>query len=41
MPAAGDVAPEFDLPDSSGARVRLSQLIAQQPWVLVFYRGGW
>lgn len=41
MPAAGDVAPEFELPDSLGLRLRLSQLVAQGPRALVFYRGSW
>jgi hypothetical protein len=41
MPAAGEVAPEFELPDSTGAPRRLSKLVSQGPLVLLFYRGDW
>jgi peroxiredoxin Q/BCP len=41
MPAAGDVAPEFELPDSTGGPRRLSELVSQGPLVLLFYRGDW
>jgi peroxiredoxin Q/BCP len=41
MPAAGEVAPEFQLPDSTGAPRRLSELVSQAPLVLLFYRGDW
>jgi peroxiredoxin Q/BCP len=41
MPAPGEVAPEFELPDSTGTPRRLSQLVSQAPLVLVFYRGAW
>jgi peroxiredoxin len=37
----GAPAPDFILPDSQGAPVRLNQLLATGPVVLVFYRGGW
>jgi peroxiredoxin len=41
MPAAGDVAPDFELPDSTGKPRRLRELFSQRPLVLVFYRGDW
>jgi peroxiredoxin len=37
----GDQAPDFELPDVSGAAVRLSDLLARGPVVLTFYRGTW
>ncbi len=37
----GDKAPNFALPDVNGETVRLSQLLAKGPVVLIFYRGGW
>ena len=37
----GQSAPEFALPDAQGAEVRLSQLRAEGPVVISFYRGGW
>lgn len=37
----GDVAPAFELPDSTGTRRRLSDLVADRPLVLLFYRGRW
>lgn len=37
----GDRAPEFALPDATGAQVALSELLAAGPVVLSFYRGGW
>jgi peroxiredoxin len=39
--APGDVLEEFTLPDANGADVSLSELVADGPLVLVFYRGGW
>jgi hypothetical protein len=39
--AAGDVLEEFTLPDARGTEVSLSELVADGPAVLVFYRGGW
>ena len=33
----GDVAPDFDLPDETGARRRLSELLEKGPVVLYFY----
>ena len=41
MPQAGRVAPDFELPDSTGAARRLSELAAGGPLVLLFYRGHW
>jgi thioredoxin-dependent peroxiredoxin len=41
LPAAGEFAPDFELPDSKGASRRLSELLAQRPAVLLFYRGNW
>ena len=37
----GDAAPDFSLPRPDGGRLALSQLLAQGPVVLSFYRGGW
>ena len=37
----GDVAPSFSLPDAVGNTVTLSDLLAQGPVVVTFYRGGW
>jgi peroxiredoxin len=39
--AVGDVLSDFTLPDATGTDVSLSQLVADGPAVLVFYRGGW
>ena len=33
----GDIAPDFELSDQSGAPVRLSTLLTQGPVVLYFY----
>jgi peroxiredoxin len=38
---AGDHAPDFRLPDARGDYVRLKNLLATDPIVLSFYRGGW
>jgi peroxiredoxin len=38
---AGDLAPDFALPDARGGEIRLSALLAHGPVVLSFYRGGW
>jgi len=40
-PCAGDIAPEFALPDSTGTAQRLSELVAAGPRILLFYRGHW
>jgi peroxiredoxin len=37
----GDRAPDFELPDASGKKVKLSELIARGPVVVTWYRGGW
>jgi peroxiredoxin len=37
----GDDAPNFTLPDAAGDEVRLADLLAEGPVVLVWYRGGW
>jgi peroxiredoxin len=41
LPATGDVAADFALPDSTGTMRRLSELTAAHPLVLVTYRGDW
>jgi peroxiredoxin len=38
---AGNLAPDFCLPDTRGARVPLHDLLAEGPLVVTFYRGGW
>ena len=38
---AGDRAPEFTLPNSTGAPVDSRQLLAAGPLVVTFYRGRW
>ena len=37
----GDNAPPFTLPNVKGGQTSLSELLAQGPVVLSFYRGGW
>ncbi|PFG34438.1 peroxiredoxin-like family protein [Sanguibacter antarcticus] len=37
----GDHAPDFTLPDATGAAVHLADLLAAGPVVVSFYRGGW
>lgn len=37
----GALAPDFVLPDTSGTLRRLSELVAERPRVLIFYRGHW
>jgi len=39
--SVGASAPNFSLPDATGATVELNHLIASGPVVLTFYRGGW
>jgi peroxiredoxin Q/BCP len=41
MLAAGSIAPDFELSDSSGTPHRLSDLVARGPVILLFYRGRW
>ena len=38
---AGDVAPEFTLPDADGNPVSSKTLLARGPLVVTFYRGAW
>jgi len=38
---AGDVAPEFEVLDSTGAKRRMSELAAAGPVIFLFYRGHW
>ena len=38
---SGDRAPDFELADSSGRSIRLSDRLSLGPVVLSFYRGGW
>jgi peroxiredoxin len=40
-PDVSTVAPDFTLPDTTGAARRLSELCTERPLVLVFYRGHW
>ncbi len=37
----GQAAPDFTLPDATGAAQTLTHLLAQGPVVLLFYRGNW
>lgn len=41
VPETGEVAPDFELRDSTGTPRRLSALLARSPHVLIFYRGYW
>ena len=41
LPAAGSIAPEFTLTDSTGVARTLTELCAVGPLILVFYRGHW
>jgi peroxiredoxin len=41
MPAVGDIAPKFELPNQSGTLVSLDGLLTYGPVVVVFYRGLW
>jgi len=38
---AGQLAPDFTLPDAASQPVRLGELLNRGPVVLVFYRGSW
>ena len=40
-PQPGEIAPDFELPDSTATLQRLSDLCASSPVVLLFYRGHW
>jgi len=37
----GDPAPEFELQNAAGERIRLKDLLSEGPLVLSFYRGKW
>ncbi len=37
----GDKAPDFELPDASGNKVKLPNLLKNGPVVVTWYRGGW
>lgn len=37
----GDTMPSFELPDANGEMVKSSDLLAEGPTVIVFYRGAW
>jgi len=37
----GEQAPDFDLPDHLGNRVRLADLLSDGPVIVNFYRGSW
>lgn len=41
VPDVGERVADFDLPDATGKRVRLQDLLDQGPVVLSFYRGAW
>jgi peroxiredoxin len=40
-PGVGEIAPNFELPDSTGAPRRLSDLVAMGPRIFIFCRGHW
>ncbi len=40
-PGVGEIVPDFELPDSTGAARRLSDLVADGPRIFIFYRGHW
>jgi peroxiredoxin len=41
VPAVGDQAPGFELPNVRGEQVSLASLLRRGPAVVAFYRGGW
>ncbi|GAA1315122.1 peroxiredoxin-like family protein [Pseudonocardia xinjiangensis] len=41
VPAVGEAAPSFRLPNATGAEVSLDRLLADGPVVVSFYRGAW
>ena len=41
IPKTGEIAVDFKLPDSTGVIRALSDLVAERPRVLIFYRGHW
>lgn len=38
---AGEKAPNFTLPDATGEKVQLEDVLKKGPVILTFYRGGW
>jgi len=40
-PVAGNAAPGFELPDSTGKPRRLAEFVSKGTLVLLFYRGHW
>ena len=40
-PAPGETAPDFEILDHTGRKVRLSELARERPVILHFYRGDW
>ena len=41
IPRVGDTIPEFVMPDSQSANVSSTELAANGPFVLSFFRGKW
>ena len=41
MPKVGEPAPEFELPDTTGKKRTLAELLGNGNAVLVFFRGVW
>jgi hypothetical protein len=41
LPAVGDLAPPFELPDTDGRVVRSADLLERGPLIVSFYRGVW
>jgi len=37
----GDIAPDFELPNALGKKIKLSTRLEKGPVILTFYRGGW
>ena len=40
-PAVGNLAANFELQDSEGESISLQELVAEEPIILLFYRGDW
>jgi peroxiredoxin len=40
-PRKGEIAPDFELPDTKGVMRRLSSIVSTRQHVLVFFRGDW
>jgi peroxiredoxin len=40
-PKVGEIAPDFELPDSTATLRPLSELVSRGRLVLLFYRGSW